>query len=227
MDIDIYNGKNPLDMPLYTYADASRYLNVPASTLKAWVKGRPGNGKQYEPLIEALGDDQLPLSFHNLVELHILSALQNHHGIRTANIRKALDNAKKYLNKPRILLNDELFTFGKEMFIHDLGEIVNLTKGTQIVLKDILKNYLKRVERDDSKIPIKLYPIIKGISEIETPVSIDPRVSFGRPVVKGTGINTKVIADRVDAGELVKDIAEDYNLDEGVITQVLYYEKAA
>jgi uncharacterized protein (DUF433 family) len=69
--------------------------------------------------------------------------------------------------------------------------------------------------------------MIKGVGNNETPVSIDPRVSFGRPVVKGTGIRIKIIADRIDAGESVKNIADDYNLDEDVITQVLYYEKAA
>jgi uncharacterized protein (DUF433 family) len=227
MSIDIYNGKNPLDMPLYTYADASRYIGVPTSTLKAWAKGRPRKGKQYDPLIKVGGDDLLPLSFHNLVELHILSALQRIHGIRTTNIRKALNNAKKHFNKPRVLLSEELFTFGQDMFIDELGEMVNLTKGNQIVLKDILKNYFRRVERDDSKIPVRFYPMIKGVGDNETPVSIDPRVSFGRPVVKGTGIRTKIIADRVDAGESIKNIADDYSINEDIITQVLYYEKAA
>ena len=39
---------------------------------------------------------------------------------------------------------------------------------------------------------------------------IDPHVSFGRPVITGTGILTAVIAERYKAGEAIAELAEDY-----------------
>ena len=41
---------------------------------------------------------------------------------------------------------------------------------------------------------------------------IDPRVSFGRPSIIGTGIPTSIIAERYKAGESVEDLADDYGL---------------
>jgi uncharacterized protein (DUF433 family) len=41
-------------------------------------------------------------------------------------------------------------------------------------------------------------------------VVIDPRISFGRPVLAGSGIPTAVIADRYKAGESVDELADDY-----------------
>jgi uncharacterized protein (DUF433 family) len=41
-------------------------------------------------------------------------------------------------------------------------------------------------------------------------VVIDPYVSFGRPVLAGTGIATAVVAERYKAGESIADLAEDY-----------------
>lgn len=222
----LYNGQDPLDMPLYTYTDASRYIKLPVSTVKSWAKGRTSKDKTYKPLITAVGNSQLPLSFHNLVELHVLSSLKRIHNISPSKVRQALESAENHLGIERVLLNHELYTFGRSVFLEHLGDLVNLNKGGQIVLKEILEDYLSRVERNDDGIPIKLYPIIHYKPDFKE-VSIDPRVSFGRPVITGTGISAKVIANRVNAGEHVKEIAKDYGISEKVVTEVLFYENAA
>jgi uncharacterized protein (DUF433 family) len=48
-------------------------------------------------------------------------------------------------------------------------------------------------------------------------IVIDPRVSFGRPVISGTGIPVAVIAGRFRAGESIAAIAEDYRQPEASI----------
>jgi uncharacterized protein (DUF433 family) len=42
------------------------------------------------------------------------------------------------------------------------------------------------------------------------PVEINPRVSFGRPVLRGRGVPTAVLADRFKAGDTLKELANDY-----------------
>jgi uncharacterized protein (DUF433 family) len=51
------------------------------------------------------------------------------------------------------------------------------------------------------------------------PIAIDPHVAFGRPVVQRAGISTVAIANRIDAGETVADLAADYSLSAEEIEQ--------
>jgi uncharacterized protein (DUF433 family) len=59
------------------------------------------------------------------------------------------------------------------------------------------------------------------------PIAIDPRISFGRPVVISRGISTAAIAERIDAGETVEALAADYELTVDEIEQAVIYERAA
>ena len=58
---------------------------------------------------------------------------------------------------------------------------------------------------------IRLYPFTRK-RELDEPraVVIDPFVSFGRPVLAGTGISTAVVAERFKAGEPMGALADDY-----------------
>ena len=75
---------------------------------------------------------------------------------------------------------------------------------------------------------MRLYPFVSVSAPSEQrPIVIDPRISFGRPVVLRKGISTSTIAERVDAGESVKEIAADYDLEPSEIEQAVVYERAA
>ncbi|MEK7445961.1 MAG: DUF433 domain-containing protein, partial [candidate division NC10 bacterium] len=78
-------------------------------------------------------------------------------------------------------------------------------------MREIVTAYLRRIERDIKGLPIRLYPFTRK-REPDEPraVVIDPFVSFGRPVLAGTGIATAVLAERFKAGESVEDLAKDY-----------------
>ena len=66
-----------------------------------------------------------------------------------------------------------------------------------------------------------------GGPDSSRPIAIDPHVAFGRPVVQRAGISTVAIADRIDAGETVADLAADYGLSAEEIEQAVRYERAA
>ena len=56
---------------------------------------------------------------------------------------------------------------------------------------------------------------------------IDPRIAFGRPIVARKGSSTSAIAERIDAGESLDDIAADYDLGQFEIEQAVLYERVA
>lgn len=102
-------------------------------------------------------------------------------------------------------------TDGLDLFIQRAGLLINLSQSGQLAIRDVLRAYLRRIERDPAGVPIRLYPFTRK-RQLEEPraVVIDPFVSFGRPVLAGTGITTAVVAERFKAGEAVEDLAQDY-----------------
>jgi uncharacterized protein (DUF433 family) len=59
------------------------------------------------------------------------------------------------------------------------------------------------------------------------PIAIDAGIAFGRPILASHGISTIAIVERVDAGETLDDIADDYGLEIGDIRTAVLYERAA
>lgn len=55
---------------------------------------------------------------------------------------------------------------------------------------------------------------------------LDPRVSFGRPVLARLGVSA-VIVDRINAGEGADDLVKDYGATSEEIMDALAYERAA
>ena len=56
---------------------------------------------------------------------------------------------------------------------------------------------------------------------------LDPKVSFGRPVLARLGVSAAVIAVRINAGEDKTALAKDYGATEEEIMNALAYERAA
>jgi len=70
-----------------------------------------------------------------------------------------------------------------------------------------------------------LYPFIARDDASEPKhVSISPTVSFGRPVLVGTGIATAVIAGRFVARDSVYDLAKEYGVNQQVLEDAIRWE---
>lgn len=215
----IYNGRDPREVAAYGVSDAARFIDVPPATLRSWVSGEPS-------LIAPADPGTRRLSFHNLVEAHVLRALRTRHSVQMKHVRTAIAYAERELGIDRLLLSKEMQTAGGAIFLERFGQLVNLSRSGQLAMKELLTAHLERVERDSSAIPIRLYPLVPG-EKMERPVVIDPNVSFGRPTVVGSGIQTAVLVQRFDAGESLRDLAADYGLPEERIKAAVLFEQAA
>jgi len=220
------------DFAAYTLAEAARYLRLPAATLRSWVLGRQypttdGSG-QFPPLIRPSSRQPPLLSFSNLIEAHVLRSLRTDHGVPVKALRSALAYAEKTLGIDRLLLRPQLRTDAGAVFLDRYGELIELTASGQLAMHRLFAEHLKRVEWDSSRFPVRLYPFLSTAAPSEDrPIVIDPRIAFGRPVVQRKGISTSAIADRLDAGESVDEIAADYELGPAEIEQAILYERAA
>lgn len=207
----------------YPLSEAARYLRLPVATLRSWVVGRhyPKAGNR-----APRGKPPL-LSFWNLVEAHVLRSLRTEHGVAIRELRGAIAFAERGLGVERLLLSKQLCTQAGQVFLERYGQLINLSASGQLTMRKVLDEHLKRVEWDQRAFPIRLYPFVPGGSSVDMPIVIDPEVAFGRPVVKRTGVSTAAIRSRVDAGESVDSLAQDYGLSVDEIERAIVYERAA
>jgi uncharacterized protein (DUF433 family) len=220
------------ERPAYTVAEAAHHVRVPSATLSTWVFGRrypTATGQRtWLPLIKPADPARRLLSFNNLVEAHVLASLRKAHGSRIPQIREAIHFAEAELGIERLLLSERLATSAGDLFMEHLGRLLNLSRSGQLTLQAVVRRYLKLVERDLHHLPVRLYPAAGGEpTEGRGRIVIDPDVGFGRPTIVGRGIGTAAIVARIDAGEAVGAVAEDYDISEGDIEEALLYERMA
>jgi uncharacterized protein (DUF433 family) len=203
------------EVATYGLAEAAQYLRIPLATVRSWVLGQyyPTRAGRtfFKPLIQIAGRDPRQLSFINLVELHILDAIRREHEIPMQKVRPALLYLKKDFPSNHPLAENRFETDGVRLFVEKSAQLIDLSQEGQLAMRQILGHYLKRIERDEGGLPIRLYPFTRK-REPDEPraVVIDPSLSFGRPVIAGTGVVTTIVAERYKAGESIEELAEDY-----------------
>jgi uncharacterized protein (DUF433 family) len=214
-----------LEVPAYTVGEAAHYLGVPKFTLRSWFAGQRG----FRAVIRPADAKALGLSFTNLVEAYVLTAIRRKHQVALPTIRRGLDYVVCKLGAKRPLIDREFATNGVDLFVGHLGEVTNISKDGQIEMVDLIRAYLDRIDRDAKGLPIKLYPFMRAQSPREQPrtVVIDPRVSFGRPVIAGTSIPTAVLAEQFKAADPVPVLAKEYGADEEAVWDAIRCELEA
>ena len=219
-DFNFYKGQDPRELPTYGIPEASRYLRIPKATLHSWVLGRSypikSGSRSFRPLL-TISDKKGPylLSFMNLVEAHVLNAIRQSHKIPLSKLGKALEFIKVEIPSKHVLADRKFATDGIDLFIKKLGHLANISEGRQQAMQKLLKAHLRRITRDPSGRATKLYLLTSNLRpkppfDAPKAVVIDPFVSFGQPVLAGTGIATALIAARYKAGESIGELAGDY-----------------
>ena len=207
----------------------AEYLDIPKATLRSWIKGyryQTNSGKKFfKPVIRVPDPDKHLLSYTNLVEAYVLSSLRKMHRIDLQKIRIAINRLEKDFDSKHPLAEYRFETYGKEVFVQQYGQLVNVGRDGQLAWRQLLDEYLTRVEYDPSGKASRLYPYIRsnGTNQPKN-VVINPYVSFGKPVIAGTGLPTRVVAERYRAGEDVPYIARDYGRKEEEINDAIRYE---
>jgi len=227
--IDIYGGRDPREIPAYRLPDAAAYLNIPKATLRSWIKGYYypiKSGKRlFEPVFYLPEPEHLLLSYTNLVEAFVLSGLRRKYRIDLYKIRTAIDSLQKRFDSRHPLAEHQFETNGIDIFVREYGQLVNVGQDAQLAMRELLESYLERVEHDPAGKAARLYPFVR-LDGTEQPMNvvINPYVSFGKPVIAGTGLPTRVVAERFKAGDSIPQIAANYGRKEEEIDDAIRYE---
>jgi uncharacterized protein (DUF433 family) len=147
------------------------------------------------------------------------------HGLSLQSIRNALRELSQFRKSDHPLLEESFETDGVDLCIREQDQVINLSRKGQREIREFVSLYLHRVQRDRSGQITNLYPFILADRADEPKhISISPTVSFGKPVLAGTGISTSVIAGRFIARDSVADLASEYGVPAAVLEDAIRWE---
>lgn len=221
-------------VPLYTSVEAARYLHVPPSTFRYWVKGYhrqfPGRSAvESEPLVtdlpaESRGAPSVP--FIGLAEGMFLSALRRAR-VPLQQIRPALELVRTKIGVDHALASRRLFVVGAELLweVSEEGDVdpdarngardLIVLKNGQYVFRQVIEQYLKQITYDDTYARSLLLP---GYEVAE--IAADPEINFGMPYFTRTGTPVFAVTGLLKAGEAIQDVADDYDIPVDQVTEV-------
>ena len=209
------------DVPLYTVAEAARFLGVPTSTFATWAKGyvRRPLGRPVvvgEPIVSSLkaarGFAAVP--FVGVAEGMVLAAFRRA-GVSLQHIRGAVSILEHEIGIEHALASQRLYTDGA-VILYDYAdaksdaELAGLTEvvSRQRVFAPVVEEYLTRIEYATDGWAARL------ISPA-TPrpiVVVDPGRSFGQPIFIRGAARVENVIDRWRAGDPLVDVAEDFGV---------------
>jgi uncharacterized protein (DUF433 family) len=213
------------ESPLYTLAEASRYLGLSQSTFRSWargydvrVRGRRVTGK---PVITALSGRRqrgASVPFVGLAEGYALTAIRKA-GVPLQRIRPALEQLNVDMGIGHALASQRLYTDGAEVLYDyaqragdDEAAVVRdlvVVRHSQRVFSEVVENYLKRITwgSDGYAVAVPL----PGFENAE--VVADVRRGFGQPTFTHGGARLEDVLALFDAGESIATVSAEFGLE--------------
>ncbi len=208
---------NPdIEIAAYGTVEVSHWLRIPRPTLCSWIS-KDGIIVPAEPHL---------LSFANILELHVLKGMRRIHEVSMQRIRRAVGHVQDKYPSRHPLIDRDFETDGVDIFIKHLDEYINVSKQGQAGFKEIVSTYLRRIGRTATGLPEALYPFVLTDQASEPDlISMNPKIAFGKPVIRNTAISTALVAARFNgARESVTALASEYGLPEAQIEEAIRWE---
>lgn len=193
--------------PLYTRAEAARFLGITDTTLSRWVRETPFVTAVPAPH----GSASVP--FIGLAEAYTLHAFRSR-GVPLQRIRPALDRLDREFGLAHALGSQRLYTDGAEVLFeyrNDIGsDVVGdlvVVRSAQPVFRDVIADYLHQVvfsEGYAQRLPLVGY---KGAE-----LYVDPDRSFGQPVFARGGARLADALGLFRAGEPLELVAQEFGI---------------
>lgn len=193
--------------PLYTRAEAARFLGITNTTLARWVKETPFITAVSAPP----GSASVP--FIGLAEAYTLHAFRSR-GVPLQRIRPALDRLGREFGLAHALASERLYTDGAEVLFEyrdDIGsDVVGdlvVVRHAQPVFRDVIADYLQQVvfyKGYTQRLPLVGYR--------DAELYVDPNRGFGQPVFARGGARLADALDLFRAGESLELVAQEFGV---------------
>ena len=164
-----------------------------------------------------------PLSYLQLVEVAFVATFRAL-GVPLQRIRRARVYASQVLGSENPFSEYQWLTEGHHVLLDlrdvegekDVGKLIVGDRGGQIAWQDMVSERFAQFDYENG------LAVVWWVRGRQMPVTIDPRVSFGAPTVKG--VPTWALRGRWRAGESSADIEEDFSLATEDVRYALQFE---
>ena len=225
---------NKFETPLYTVAEASRFLGVPGSTFRDWARGYTRRsvgrsevrGGPVVTTIDGLPAGTASVPFVGLAEGLVLAGMREA-GVPLQRIRPAIARLRDEFGLDHVLASKRLYTDGAEV-LYDFGQgshreeaeaVMRLVvaRNNQYVFTEVVARYLKRIEFASDGYA----GLIRLPSYRHADVIVSPRRGFGQPVFARGGARVEDALGMFWAGESLATVAAEYGVPESQLEDAL------
>jgi uncharacterized protein (DUF433 family) len=216
---------------VYSLSEVSSLVRKPKDWVKRTVRGYPFRGRKGQrssspPLFRGTYEGVagiINLSFLDLIELLFVRDFREH-GVSMPVIRRAaVVAADMFKNIDHPFCLQRFSTDGKRIFATAASEegdeqMIDLVQR-QHVFSDVMEPFLKQLDYSEAGELLRWFPQgKKGF------VVLDPRFSFGAPVLVDHNVPTSVLYRAHKAGEPDKTIASWYEVPERAVRAAIEFE---
>ncbi len=212
-----------LDRPLYSTWEAALLLGIPGQTLRRWLDGAHVRGVHYPPVIRPQPTGSDSVTWAEFVEAGFLRGYRNKK-VPLQKMRPFIERARVRSGVPYPLAHFKPLIDNKQI-VYDLQRETGLdaelflvrAEGEQLFWAEPIREFLEKVEfSPETDVVVRLRPLGR-----DSPVAIDPDVSFGVPQIRG--IRTELVAESVRAGG-IREATAAWGLSASEVNAALAWE---
>ena len=199
----IYTGKG-----VYTIGDIAAFTGAKNNNIRNWIQRNGSRGliKSEYGLVENV----YGLSFLDLVEIMTINEFRRR-GVSLQTVRKAYNHVRTFFNSDRPFTIKTFLTDGRGVWVEINYEerdphLLDIL-SSQYELKRISENFLDTIDFSENGISERWWPMNR-----DHPIVIDPRRSFGQPIVSDEGVPTLVLAHTAKAEGSARKAAHWYGV---------------
>lgn len=216
---------------IYTVPEAARLTGVSTWRIRRWLRGYDfptKRGRGYSPAVwrgqlEPI-DHSMALGFLDLIEVRCVDALLEA-GVSWPTLRRAHTQAKHLVGHEHPFCTNRFATDGRAVFMElcdeELGTSLWDIGDVQRVFEQIIQPFLKNTDFGDDNLVDRWWP--RGKSHL---VALDPRRSFGHPIIFRVGIPTVVLARSVQANGSVEEVARWFEVEPICVREAVEFEQS-
>lgn len=200
---------NTLGAGIYSVPDVAFLLRLPQQKVRRWIRDFWDSrlAENYDSKYSWGEGKNKATNFYTLIEFYVFYQLRELK-VSTKKILTAHEEMALHLKTQYPFASSKVLTTGKSiLFTLDDGTTIQADKSKQIVFREIIESFCKKIEFSENELAQRYWPLGKKHSII-----VDPHHQFGQPVIDNTNLLAENIYNLYSAGESIQFLSRLYDL---------------